>query len=357
MCTEQWNTPLAGVSVFVKAGSRNETLETSGAAYFLERTNYLGTERRSRAELEAEVEGLGGQLNSKTGREVTSYNMQVFHNDVERAVDILGDMMTSNSLNENQLEAERDAISRTHENNHTEFRFTTLENAHFNAYREHMIGQPVRGDRDNAPHITLDHVRDFQRANYYGDNIVVVATGNVRHNDVVDMVERHFGRIGKQPPLDTVRQNSERPVYTPALMFVRDDEMYNANVAVFYDAPPQNHPDYYGFLLLQNVLGEYRVDKHAEHLNDVRKQYHALHSMLGDLPDVTQHSAHYFAYGDAGLYGNYFFGNEVFSRQMAYCGLAVHTIYGHYFTDVEVFRSRNKLYNKLLENETVGGVA
>lgn len=64
--------------------------------------------------------------------------------------------------------------------------------------------------------------------------------------------------------------------------------MVNSNVAVFYDAPSIKDPDYYSFLLLKSMFGEYRIDKNAEHLNDVKKQYNSLHALLGDLPDVTR---------------------------------------------------------------------
>merc|ERR1711918_320392 len=56
------------------------------------------------------------------------------------------------------------------------------------------------------------------------------------------------------------------------------------------------------------------------------------------------------AYSDAGLFGNYFFGNEVFTRQMNYCGVCLPTIYSHYLNDVECIRGRNKLYNDLMNN-------
>lgn len=62
---------------------------------------------------------------------------------------------------------------------------------------------------------------------------------------------------------------------------IRDDEMYNTNVGVFYDAPSIKHPDYYSFLLFKHIFGSYRIDKHAEHLNDVNKQYNALHTLVG----------------------------------------------------------------------------
>lgn len=110
------------------------------------------------------------------------------------------------------------------------------------------------------------------------------------------------------------RPNLDKNVYVPALMFIRDDEMYNSNIGVFYDAPSIKHQDYYAFLLLKHMFGSFRIDKHAEHLNDVKKQYNSMHALLGDLPDVTMAESHYFAYSDSGIFGNYFFGNEVFTR-------------------------------------------
>jgi len=127
--------------------------------------------------------------------------------------------------------------------------------------------------------------------------------------------------------------------------------MVNSNVGVFYDAPSIKHEDYYAFLLLKHMFGYYRINEHAEHLNDVRKQYSSMHVLLGDLVDVTMSDCEYFAYSDVGLWGNYFFGNEVFTRQMNYCGTCMPTTYAHYINDVEVVRGRNHLYNHLLKRE------
>ena len=72
--------------------------------------------------------------------------------------------------------------------------------------------------------------------------------------------------------------------------------------------------------------------------------------------DVTRAESHYYAYSDCGLWGNYFFGNEVFTRQMNYCGVGLPTIYSHYMNDVEVYRARNNLYNELLRKEQHGDI-
>ena len=45
--------------MFIGSGSRNETLETSGAAHFLEHLSFKGTKKRNRKQLEKEVENMG----------------------------------------------------------------------------------------------------------------------------------------------------------------------------------------------------------------------------------------------------------------------------------------------------------
>ena len=316
--------------------------------------NIIGTSNRSRTQLEQEVENIGAQLNAYTTREHTLYHMQVFNWQQEKAMEILSDMLTNSLYNNHQIEIERETILQELEETNKDFLETLMENVYFNIYREHMMGHPILGDIDNINSITRDMIVQYHHNNYFGENMVVVATGNVKHDDIVDMAEKYFGKVQKERP--TERNNSEKPVYTPALLFIRDDEMINSNVGVFYDAPDWGHKDYYGFLLLQRIFGSFSIEQNAEHLNDVLKQYNSMHAMLGDLPDVTKHECIYSPYSDTAIFGHYFFGNEVFTRQMNYCGMALNTIYGHYMNEVEVFRARNKLFHELMQIQTVSDV-
>lgn len=309
-----------------------------------------GTTNRNKSDIAQTIENMGARFSSKTDRENTQVNLQVFKGDVAKAVKLLGDLVTSSTLNANEFELVKEEVAQEHEDNHNRYMETTLENCHFNVYREHMMGQPIKGDRDNLQNISADNLRDFHTTHYFGDNIVVVGAGNINHDEFVAQVSAAFHSLPKQTSGKIL--GKERPIYIPALLFIRDDEMVNSNVGVFYDAPSIKDADYYSFLLLQNMFGSYRIDKHAGHLNDVKKQYNSMHAMLGDLPDVTLAESLYYAYSDCGIFGNYFFGNEVFTRQMNYCGVCLPTIYSHFLNDVEVFRGRNALYNKLMARES-----
>jgi len=71
---------------------------------------------------------------------------------------------------------------------------------------------------------------------------------------------------------------------------------------------------------------------------------------------VTRADCHYFAYSDCGIFGNYFYGNEIFTRHMNYCGVHLPTVYAHYLNDVEVIRGKASLFNDLLINESPEGI-
>jgi predicted Zn-dependent peptidase len=55
---------------------------------------------------------MGGQLNAYTSRENTSYTLTVFKKDVEKALEILGDMLLNSKYLSNELEIERETILR-----------------------------------------------------------------------------------------------------------------------------------------------------------------------------------------------------------------------------------------------------
>jgi len=200
-------------------------------------------------------------------------------------------------------------------------------------------------------------IKQYQSTHYVGKNIILVATGKVNHQEFVQMVNNELGNLNKNQPEGLEKLNTEKPLFTPSCMFMRDDQLYNAGVGVFYDAPSWFHEDYYSFLLLERVLGSYSLDKNGPaHLNDWFKQYSTFEAYLGSLPDVTKGLAIYSPYRDCGLFGTYMYGNEVFSRYMAYTGIFVPAQYGTNINIVEVYRARARLWQELLNIQSPADV-
>jgi len=317
----------------------------------LEHLHFKGTKNRSRTQLELDVENMGGQLNAYTSRENTSYTMTVFKDDIPKAVEIIGDMLTNSLYQENQVENERETIYRECIETSKDQMEQTIEQGHYTSYRDHMMGQPILGIRENIGTINRDQIADFHATHYVGPNIVIVGAGDVSHQQLCELSEKYFGNLPTHPKNPI--KNLDKPYFTPSFMTLRDDEMVNVNVGVFFEAPSWTHPDYYAMLLFQRILGEYTQDKYTgAHLNLPDQQYNTIHTHLGSLPDISIHKCIYAPYSDTGLFGSYIHGNEVHSYQMLYMSQLILTEYASYLNQVEVFRARNKLYNELLQLET-----
>lgn len=107
--------------------------------------------------------------------------MLSFNNDIPKSVEILGDMLCNSIYDKYHLEMEKETIWQellATNNDHME---TLMENVYYNIYREHMMGQPILGDIDNIYEINQDMVVDFHTTNYFGENMVIVGTGNIKH--------------------------------------------------------------------------------------------------------------------------------------------------------------------------------
>lgn len=105
----------ATVGIWIDAGSRAETNRTNGTAHFLEHMAFKGTGRRSQHQLELEVENMGAHLNAYTSREQTVYYAKSFRKDVDKAVDIISDILQNSKLEGSAIERERDVILREQE--------------------------------------------------------------------------------------------------------------------------------------------------------------------------------------------------------------------------------------------------
>ena len=90
-------------SVYVKAGSRNESEDINGVAHFLEHMFFKGTENRSAYEIAGALEDLGGSLNAYTGKELTVFYANVLSEHLPKAVDVISDMLCNSLFDEDEI--------------------------------------------------------------------------------------------------------------------------------------------------------------------------------------------------------------------------------------------------------------
>ena len=69
-----------------------------------------GTSSRSKTDISNDIESMGARLQVETGREISSYGLQVFKGDVNRAVRLLGDMISNSTISGSELELVKEEV-------------------------------------------------------------------------------------------------------------------------------------------------------------------------------------------------------------------------------------------------------
>ena len=279
---------------------------------------FRGGENQTREQIEKGIQAVGGNIYQEIDRERNSLYVTCLKGDVDMVVGIVGGLISNTTFQENQLEAEREIIYRNIVEQHRDMMELTLENIHFTSYRDHQLGQPSLGVRENAATLSIDQIKKFISEHHTGGNLVITATGDVNHSQLVEASSKSFGGLQKT---SNELPNTHQALYTSSLMFMADDEMSNLNVAAFMKAPAYSHPDSIMMRILVELMGEYRADKHtAINLNDAALQYNSWHTKLGDMTDIAMTNTMYFGYSDTGLLGTYLLGNEVLGSAMIFAG-------------------------------------
>jgi predicted Zn-dependent peptidase len=186
----------ATIGVWVGVGSRDESPTLSGASHFLEHLLFKGTAERTALDISVSLDAVGGEFNAFTAKEYTCFHARVLDADLPLAVDVLGDMITSSTLEAEDVEAEREVILdeiAMHDDDPEDVAsnlFTEL------AYGATPLGRPIAGTAASIERLTRAQIRRFYRSRYRPENIVVSVAGNVEHDVVVRQVGEAFSRDG-----------------------------------------------------------------------------------------------------------------------------------------------------------------
>jgi len=252
VASERTHSETATVGVFINTGSRYETAETNGVAHFLEHLLFKGTPKRTREQLETEVENIGGHLNAYTSRESTVFYAKVFKNDVGQGLEILSDILLNSRLASEDVERERAVILREQQEVLSQPEEVIFDDLHLTAYQNCSLGRNILGSDDNIKSITPQMLRDYMSQNYTGDRIVICGAGAVDHAELVKHAELLFSKIPFQPARPVVK---EPAIFTGSDIRSRYDDMEFAHIAYGFPTGGWNDADTFPLMVIQSMLG------------------------------------------------------------------------------------------------------
>lgn len=187
------------LGVCVLAGSNDETEEINGLAHLLEHMAFKGTSNRSALQIATDIESLGGYVNAFTSKTYTCYYTRLMSEYLEDGVDVLADVVQNNLLREEDIEREKTVVKE--EIKDSEDSPSSIIHDYFieQLFPDHPYGRPIQGTQETVGSISRQQIVEFTDKYYNPDNIVIAAAGRVKHEELVEQVQKYFSQeIGTQ---------------------------------------------------------------------------------------------------------------------------------------------------------------
>jgi predicted Zn-dependent peptidase len=212
------------IGIWIGAGSRDEPDAKAGVSHFIEHLLFKGSARYSALQIAELFDELGGELNAATSRETTVVYCRIPDHHLETALDAMADMVLRPSFQDVDSEREvvLEEIAMVEDTPHDLVHDLAAEAV----FGSHPLGRPVLGRADVIAGISRRSLASYHRRAYAGDRLVLAAAGNVRHTDLVRMLEERRAVAETARPAPVRKQVGRLPA--PGIRFLeKETEQYH----------------------------------------------------------------------------------------------------------------------------------
>jgi predicted Zn-dependent peptidase len=276
----------ASIGIWIGSGSRDEQPNEHGIAHLLEHMAFKGTKRRDARQIAEEIESVGGYLNAATSVETTNYFARVLKDDTSLALDVLSDILSNPTFVADELEREKNVILQEIGASEDSPDDQVFEYLQATAFPNQAVGRAILGTHDSVTSFSGDNLRGYLKRNYRGPDMLVVATGAVKHANIVADAERLVGHFnGPSAPVPEAAQFSGGSK-------IEGRELEQVHIAFALEGVPYRNPNYHSLQVFTNVLGGGMSSRLFQEAREKRGLCYAIQAF---------HSP----YSDTGLFGLY----------------------------------------------------
>jgi predicted Zn-dependent peptidase len=219
---------------WIGAGSASEHDGEAGISHLLEHMLFRGTESFGSEEIDQIFDAMGAEVNAGTDKEATSLYTRVLDRHLQRAFEVMGEMVFQPRFGE--LETEREVVLEEiamYEDDPQEKVFDVLGEAVFGS---HPLGRAVIGTAEVVGSVTLEQLAAFHGARYRPERIVIAAAGSIEHDELVALadslpIDTASGPASKAAPAgaaNAAHAQDEAPEFSRRVRFCeKDTEQYH----------------------------------------------------------------------------------------------------------------------------------
>lgn len=271
-------TQMVALNLLYDVGARDEHPEHTGFAHLFEHLMFGGSVNVP--DYDEPVQNAGGENNAWTNNDMTNYYLTLPRQNVETGFWLESDRMLSLEFSSRSLEVQRQVVIE-------EFKQRNLNQPYGDAghllrqlaYRVHPYQWPTIGKEiSHIAQATLEEVKDFFFTFYAPNNAILAVTGQISFEDTIALAEKWFGPIPRRNVPDRTLPTEPEQTEERRLTVER-----NVPVDALFMAFPmcdRQHPDYYVYDMLSDILSSGRSCRLVQHLVQERQVFSSIDAYI-----------------------------------------------------------------------------
>lgn len=256
---------VAAIVTHVRAGYFDEPDSLVGVSHVLEHMFFKGTERRGVGEIARATKDAGGYLNAGTIYDRTSYYTVLPASALDLGLDIQADALMHSTIDEEELRKELLVIieeTRRKRDNPSAMVTEKLYEAMFDA---HPMRRWRMGTEESLARLTRADVVEYYRRMYRAPNILLVVSGDVDPDRVIDRVHALYGGV---PSGGDARIERAEPLRSGPRLREMTGDIGHTYAELGWRTPPALDPDTPALDALAMVLGHGRASRLYRHVRE-----------------------------------------------------------------------------------------
>ncbi len=260
---------------WIAVGARDESDKYNGMSHFLEHLLFKGTKTRTAKQISEVFDSLGGELNAFTAKEYTYFYTRLLDEQVPLGAEVLSDMLQNSLFGEKEISAEKEVVVEEI-NLHLD---TPDELVHDlfaqHLWKNHPLGRSGLGDTKTVRSFTQKDVKDFFCRNYMLDNMVIAAAGNLKHEQIVELVKKFFAKKTSK----RVSRERVKPKVASGIT-VMDRKTEQAHIVFGTQSLHARHKDRFALAILDSILGGGMSSRLFQEVREKRGLVYSIYSYL-----------------------------------------------------------------------------
>ena len=183
------------IQIICKAWSTYETIEQSWIAHCLEHMFFKWWERyKNQKEVSETLDSIWADYNASTWSDIVEYFVKCAPEFVEKAMDVLADMLMNAKFDKKELEKEKWVIIQEMKMRDDNPRLLLSNKWKSWYFWENSFGRPTIWNEETVNLFTSSDLRNYKDSLYTKDNLIIVVAGKWADNEKLrDLIEKYFG--------------------------------------------------------------------------------------------------------------------------------------------------------------------